>query len=870
MECFKIENLSFSYSGSEEKVLNNVRLSVKKGEFLTVCGRSGCGKTTLLRHMKPALTPYGETEGEVYFCGERLKDLSREISEIKIGYVQQNPDNMIVTDKVWHELAFGLENMGMSPDEIKLRTAEISAFFGLQNIFHKKVSELSGGQKQLLNLASIMVMDPTVLILDEPTSQLDPIAAQEFLKALKKVNTEFGVTVIISEHRTEEVFALSDRVAVMGEGIIEMVMPPRELGTVLKGCNIEPMLPTAMRVFAAAETGGICPVTVAEGKEWLENTAAVRKIKAFEEKEKPQKGKAAITVNEVFFRYEKEIPDVLSGVSAKIFFGEVFGIVGGNGAGKSTLLSLVCGLKKPCRGRISVDESCKMAMLPQNPQSMFLKKTVELDLLEILEESNRTEAEKAEEVRNAARLCEIEHILQRHPYDISGGEQQRAALAKILLLKPNLILMDEPTKGMDAFFKQSFGAILKSLKAAGTTIVIVSHDIEFCAEYTDRCGMLFDGKLVSTGSSKKFFAGNRFYTTAANRMARNIIPNAVLAEDIIRALGGETPKSVEKPQKSEYIPKEEEQPRTAAQRKERVGVKYAFGLVFVALFLYIQSEFAHSFTDWRSAVVQLATVLFCALAIVCFVPRRFRDKKVGMVQLPKEKRRLTKRTALSALLTLIAVPLTMFIGIFYLGDRKYFIISILIIVEVTLPFFMLFEGRKPQTSELVTISVLCAIGVAGRIVFAALPQFKPMLTVVIVAGVCFGGETGFLVGAICGFVSNFYFGQGPWTPWQMFALGIVGFAAGILFQKGFLRKTRLSLCLFGGFAAVVIYGGIMNPSSIVMMQQQFTTELVLSYYITGLPFDLVHGAATVAFLWIGSMPIIEKLERIKTKYGIMR
>lgn len=235
----------------------------------------------------------------------------------------------------------------------------------------------------------------------------------------------------------------------------------------------------------------------------------------------------------------------------------------------------------------------------------------------------------------------------------------------------------------------------------------------------------------------------------------------------------------------------------------------------------------------------------------------------------KHKGKLSKRTIASMFLILILIPVTIWIGITLFDDRKYFVISLAIAVYCMLPFFLIFEGRKPQARELLTIAVLVAIAVAGRAAFFMVPSFKPVVAVTIISAVCFGAESGFLVGALSMLSSNMLFGQGPWTPWQMFAAGIIGFLAGILFQKGWLKARKISLCIYGFLATVFIYGGIMNPASLVMTSYAITKRNLLAIYMSGLPVDLVHASATVIFLWIASKPMIEKLERIKVKYGMI-
>lgn len=261
---------------------------------------------------------------------------------------------------------------------------------------------------------------------------------------------------------------------------------------------------------------------------------------------------------------------------------------------------------------------------------------------------------------------------------------------------------------------------------------------------------------------------------------------------------------------------------------------------------------------------ELTASVAAVCAIICFFPyKRFKNAE-------NPKNGINKRTLLAMIFVLIAIPVTMYIGIHHFEDRKYYFISILMIIEILIPFAVVFEKRKPKARELVIISVLCAIAVSGRLVFYMLPQFKPTLAVVIIAGMVFGGETGFLVGAVSAFVSNFFFGQGPWTPWQMFSFGAVGFLSGLLFGTGLLRKNRISLCIFGFLATVVVYGFIANTGSVVMMQQTLTLEAIWASELMGLPFDLVHGVSVSFFLWFIGEPMTDKLERIKVKYGLLK
>ncbi len=889
MESFQIEHLSFTYPNRATPALNDLSLTVEQGEFVLLCGKSGCGKTTLLRLLKPSLSPYGTYSGHISFQGKLLSEYDQREQASGIGFVMQNPDNQIVTDKVWHELAFGLESLGYKQNEIRTRVSEMASFFGIQSWFYKKVTELSGGQKQLLNLASVLAMQPSVLILDEPTSQLDPIAAGEFLKTLEKINRELGITVILTEHRLEDALPLADRVVVMDQGTIIADASPYEVGNLLKikKHDMYQALPTPMKVHGSVVNTLPCPVTVREGRSWLETYSKDNSLNADAiPKDCPINcSETVIEVKDAWFRYEKDLPDVVKGLNLTVKQGELFCLVGGNGTGKTTALSLISALNKPYRGEILLKGqniaklkslySGLLGVLPQNPQSIFVKKTVYLDLLEVLSEQKLSKAEKEEKVQKIALLCRIENLLESHPYDLSGGEQQRAALAKILLMEPEILLLDEPTKGMDAQFKEEFSDILADLKANDVTVFMVSHDIEFCAEYADRCAMMFDGNITSVDTPRAFFKGKNFYTTSANRMARTCLPDAVLAEDIILACGGTVTKREKISRSATFIHQKDQEPLKQSKAKKvtplRIIIGSIFSLLFVltSLFYYANIDLLgfRNFSFLELDIWQVVSIVGIVIACFCFFPQR--DIGIEVIQTPSSDRKLTRRTLVAAFLILLLIPLTIYAGVFFFGDRKYYFISLLIILETMIPFCMVFEARKPKARELIIISVLCALAVAGRAAFAMLPQFKPVVAIVILAGVCFGGETGFLVGAVTGFVSNFFFGQGPLTPWQMFGFGIIGFLAGICFRKGLLRKTRASLCIFGFLAAFVIYGGIMNPASIIVIQSKITWEMIAASYLTGFSFDLVHALSTAFFLWFISEPMIDKLERIKIKYGLV-
>ena len=533
MALFKIKDLTFTYPDMEKPALKNISLNIDQGDFVLVCGKSGCGKTTLIRHLKTVLRPYGKRSGEILFKDKPIEELTFRQQAKEIGYVFQSPEHQIVTDKVWHELAFGIENLGYDQSTIRLKVAEMASFFGITTWFEKNVEELSGGQKQILNLAAVMAMQPEVLVLDEPTSQLDPIAAAEFLSTVKKINEDLGVTVVMIEHRLEEVFKDADKVLVLDDGEVLIYDVPKVVGKMLKDHELNKAMPSAVQIYNSTGQIGECPLTIRDGRNYLkENFKSYNKCaKSILKVDKIKKEDIAVEGKELWFTYDRFAPDVIKDLSFKVKKQEIYAILGGNGTGKTTTLSLLSGLNKPYRGKIKYKDKTKskLGVLPQNPQTLFAFETLEEDLLDVIKD-NKENTELYEKVIDDTN---ISHLLKMHPYDLSGGEQQRAALAKVLLTSPDILLLDEPTKGMDGFYKECLGEIFKKLCKDGKTIIMVSHDIEFCAAYADRCALFFNGTIITENTPKEFFTGNSFYTTSANRMSRGILDGAVTVKDVI-------------------------------------------------------------------------------------------------------------------------------------------------------------------------------------------------------------------------------------------------------------------------------------------------------------------------------------------------
>lgn len=972
MDILDVQKLTFAYPDTTaeyggvylEPALKEASFCVAQGDFLVILGSSGCGKTTLLKLLKPVLAPHGKKSGSIFFNGADIESLSYEELASDIGFVMQDVNAQLVTDEVWHELAFGLESLGCSNSMIKRRVAEMTSFFGLSGIFHKKVRELSGGQKQMVNLASVMAMNPKLLILDEPTSQLDPIAAEEFVACLTRINRELGTTIIMTEHRLEEVLPVCTKVMAMEDGQVTAFGPLREcMAELCTDGRYMGFMTAATRVYAgvskdkkkyhadmthnedeihANESVAVdniysLPVSVGEGRSYLaellkngtltgENSHESELCDKTIEEEKTfiNIGKNKMTVDEkivsdkhvstgndilvcksLCYAYDKAGDDIVNKLTLSVREGEILSISGGNGSGKTTFLKLIAGIMEPDNGRIRVAAGRRTALLPQNPTDLFTRNTVR-DELVCTQDSVENEI-SYEAVADVVRTCMMEDLLLRHPYDLSGGEQQRLALAKLMLIDPDIFLLDEPTKGIDPEFKLEYGDILKQLKTKGKTIIIVSHDIEWEARISDRCALMFDGSIAAIEPVKDFFSGNHFYTTAAARIAGGMIENAITVEDIFKALGCEPDIYEEKHKNSrnfkggqkkdgksydgaqsgeedkalESLKKLLEKKHKSREKISPIRLTCIILLTMlcgVCFYFTMKQEGLNYLIDnmrvtaegIRYAIMYGVFILAVILLLICLAP--ISSRKNEDIELTSARNH-NKACALAAFVVIcILIPITIWVGITKLNDRKYYFISMLILLEAIIPFFFLYEKRKPKARELVTVATMCALAVAGRAAFFMLPNFNAATAMVIISGVAFGAETGFIVGAVTMLTSNFIFGQGPWTPWQMFAMGVLGYLAGVIYRRRAVREkifSKLSLCIFGGISCIVVYGGIMNPASVLMYYSDVSLHMIAAAYITGFPFDVVHGTGTVLFLWFAARPFLEKFDRIRTKYGIL-
>lgn len=858
MEKIIIEDLCFSFPEKKRNVLSHINLKVKEGEFVTICGKSGCGKTTLLRHLKKCLIPAGSGTGTVKLDGRDISGMNELDAAFEIGFIMQDPESQIVCDRVITELSFGLENKGMNNDEILTRIAEISAYFGIQNMLYEETDKLSLGQKQLLNLASVMAMSPSVIVLDEPTASLDPIASERFISTIKKINEDFGVTVITAMHRLENVFSVSDRIAVMEDGIIIADEPPEKLAGILREKNSDMFeaMPTQAKVFALAEDGGSAPLTTGQGRAWLKSKKiyGIKEKKTLSDKIKVR----TVLAKGLHFRYNKEDKDILCGLDFEAYEGEFCTVIGANGAGKSTFLMNLSGYLKPQRGFVKIAEDKKVTALVQNVMSLFSKETVMEELSESIAPNATDEREENSTFASIVRICHVENLLKCHPYDISGGERQRVAIAKALLTKPDILILDEPTRGLDAHFKRELAYIIKELTKNKLTVIAVSHDIEFCGEFSDRVAVFFNGRIIRSGTPKEIFSVNAYYTTGAVCMAKDIINGAVTDGDILEALGIK----YSKPCSAYDDVKKIDIPKNTEENAVKKGNFVLFALYFTALLIWQFFTVPRLSNGLLPIISQTVSSLLLGAAIFCIVPK---GKMSESLNIRTEK---ITNSGVIEIFMLVILALTIYLGCRFIENRKFFVLTLIVAVQTVLFFGLTFNKRKNISREIVLVSVLCACAVAGRGMFAAFYQFKPVAAIIIISSVCLGRERGFLIGAVSAFVSNFFFGQGPWTVWQMFAFGLVGFIAGVIFNGGKVKVNKINICIYGFASVFIIYGGIMNFETIIMSGVELSIKSAAAVYMAGIPFDLLHSGATVFFLWIAAEPMIKMLERIKLKYEI--
>lgn len=455
------DDVTFRYPGSRGDVLSGVSMAVPAGAFALLVGGTGSGKSTLLSLAKPQIAPAGDRAGQVRVFGRPVDDLDGAVA-CEVGYVFQDPDNQIVCDSVWHEMAFGLENLGTPQGEMRRRVAEASYFFGMGPWFHSDMDSLSGGRKQLLALASTLVMQPRVLLLDEPTAQLDPIAARNFLHALFRVNRELGCSVVVATHEPE---LMADYATCAFELVDGAVREVESLGRFKCEATL-------------AERGALCDANAP----------------------------AAVSARGAWFRYGRDDDWVLRGFDLEVRQGEVHALVGGNGCGKSTLLALIAGTRRAQRGEVRSAISAK-AMLPQDPKALFAEERVDEELMEWAHIGGY-DADEVQAMMGELGLADRAGL---HPYDLSGGQRQMLALGKLLLVHPRLLLLDEPTKGLDRAAREHVAGMIEAARRDGVTVIVSTHDLAFVRRVADRVSLMFDGELACTEPVGEFFRNNLFY-----------------------------------------------------------------------------------------------------------------------------------------------------------------------------------------------------------------------------------------------------------------------------------------------------------------------------------------------------------------------
>ncbi len=504
MAFIEAKDYRFYYPEQVEPAIDLSYCHIPQGTICLLAGPSGCGKTTFLRQLAKENGLQGREEGTLTNRAEG------------IAYVWQEPENQIVTDSVSYEIVFGMENQGMPAEQMRRRLAEVVTAFGLEDLVTRDTMALSGGEKQILNVASSLAMNPELMILDEPTSQLDPVAAARLYALLHQINEELGVTIVIAEQRLEDIVPLADQMICMKEGRIVAAGDPRMVFDRIRGTECEEFFPSYMQL-------GENLLTKKEARIWLEKH--YRSQERGEDKPHAESGdldKAADTIvlKRVYFRYGKKEKDVLDSCSVKFPKRKRTCLVGGNGSGKTTLLRLLAGHLAPYQGKM-LPKMLQTSYLPQNPSYLFL------------EESVRAECDTmTEKGRELAQQFGLTSLLDRHPSDLSGGEKQRLALCRVLGKEAELFLLDEPTKGLDAGFKRILGELLHEMVKKGKTVLFVSHDMEFAARHADEIAFLYQGQIVIQTEARVFFEENQFYTTSMNRVARRVNPHIITLEDV--------------------------------------------------------------------------------------------------------------------------------------------------------------------------------------------------------------------------------------------------------------------------------------------------------------------------------------------------
>lgn len=552
LSLFEVQNLTYYYPESDSPALRNINLSIEEGELLLVVGGSGSGKSTLARVLAGLIPDYygGKIGGKVFFQGKEMAKFGRRALSTNVGIVFQDPEKQLVMSSVEAEIAFGLENLGLPQKEMFRRVAEVMSFLNLSPLKNEFTAHLSGGQKQKVALASVLAMHPKVLILDEPTSQLDPVAADELFYLVERMNKEMGYTVVLIEQHLERCFHLVDRVVVMEKGEILCEGPAREV-VQWEAENSFPFIPPVARFFASLRAPFV-PLTVKEGRQELKKLLPAQENTGGEVSAAPggncspggcwgKKEKcegALVKVKDVWFAYPNGI-EALKGVSLEIQQGEFVVIMGENAAGKTTLLKHLVGLLKPARGSVLVmgkdtrkvslrELAGEVGYLSQNPNDHLFQGTVEEELLFTLRNLGLEDDGVVDEILERLGITCYRNL---NPRDLSSGERQRVALASVLVARPKLLVLDEPTRGIDYRLKKELGGFLKELAEEGVAVAVATHDVEFAAEYSQRVLIMFDGRIVCDGPKADVLGGSLFYAPQMARLFKGYADGVLTVEE---------------------------------------------------------------------------------------------------------------------------------------------------------------------------------------------------------------------------------------------------------------------------------------------------------------------------------------------------
>lgn len=530
MAILTIENVTFIYPIGEVKALSNINLTVNPGDFITIVGASGSGKSTLLKLIKKDIAPHGQLSGEIKLEGKALSDYDSQSRARKIGFVFQNPHDQIVMGNVFDELVFGLENLQFDRQAIRNKIAEVTQYFGITHLLNRETDTLSGGEKQLINLAAVLALDPDILLLDEPTAQLDPIAAKRFIQTLKQLNDEFGITILLVEHRLEEVLPVTDSLVLLSQGELIFKGEIQEgLTHFAQDRDLLTYLPSLTQLYLKSQArSGLIPVTVKDGRRWLASGNF-----AFTKKTREPKEKAVLLeAKQLDFQYQANTDLIISNLSGKFYHNSLHTILGANGSGKSTFLKILAGIYKAHHGKLKWQkkgQSKTVSYVPQNPLLFFMQDSIGEEYDHLLAQKQVTDGQYEKWLD----VFGMKDKLSKHPHDLSGGEIQRAALLGSLLVNPDVLILDEPTKGLDPVAKREIGSLLSQLLAEGRTIIIASHDLPFVAEWSDFVYFMFEGRFANENgqTTHDFFTQNQYYTTPLKKATSGILDSPLVSLD---------------------------------------------------------------------------------------------------------------------------------------------------------------------------------------------------------------------------------------------------------------------------------------------------------------------------------------------------